>query len=602
MAFGVSKEIIEDIRSRCDIVELIGMFVQLRRAGTNTYKGLCPFHLEKTPSFHVDAARQTFHCFGCGKGGDVFRFFMEKENVGFVDALHMLASRVGVVIPENAPGGDPGEGRRRAGERERLFQVNEAFAEFFHRVLVSNPASPAALYLQKRGIPPEVAEKFRIGACPDDWTACLNYGRSIGFTDAELVNSGIVSRKAETGRCYDHFKGRLTFTIESEQGRAVGFSARALEATPAGGKYINTTETPIFKKGNLLYALPLARRMMSEKNMAIICEGQLDTIAFHRAGFACAVAPQGTSFTENQGRILRRYAGRIFLALDSDAAGQKAIRRDLEILLPMSFDIRVIRIPGGKDPDELFRNGGAEAVQQAVAGAVSWLQVLCDSLPERYDMSSPAGRGQAAAEVAEFLGKVTNQVELELYVREAATALGVSEDAFWAELRQVRRKLRGEEERRSRFAGQEQEAKPPVRPVEERYPSALLTLLALAVNYEEAARQIAELLPPEELSGESPPERAINLAVNAALNGEFDQAGSAISDMLLEHPSPAVSRLLVGDHQYADVSRAVLDSVRELRRIRREEKRRTLTLRLRQAATAEERTAILGQLVELNRK
>lgn len=602
MAFGVSKEIIEDIRSRCDIVELIGMFVQLRRAGTNTYKGLCPFHQEKTPSFHVDAARQTFHCFGCGKGGDVFRFFMEKENVGFVDALHMLASRVGVVIPENAPGGDPGEGRRRAGERERLFQVNEAFAEFFHRVLVSNPASPAALYLQKRGIPPEVAEKFRIGACPDDWTACLNYGRSIGFTDAELVNSGIVSRKAETGRCYDHFKGRLTFTIENEQGRAVGFSARALEATPAGGKYINTTETPIFKKGNLLYALPLARRMMSEKNMAIICEGQLDTIAFHRAGFACAVAPQGTSFTENQGRILRRYAGRIFLALDSDAAGQKAIRRDLEILLPMSFDIRVIRIPGGKDPDELFRNGGAEAVQQAVAGAVSWLQVLCDSLPERYDMSSPAGRGQAAAEVAEFLGKVTNQVELELYVREAATALGVSEDAFWAELRQVRRKLRGEEERRSRFAGQEQEAKLPVRPVEECYPSALLTLLALAVNYEEAARQIAELLPPEELSGESPPERAINLAVNAALNGEFDQAGSAISDMLLEHPSPAVSRLLVGDHQYADVSRAVLDSVRELRRIRREEKRRTLTLRLRQAATAEERTAILGQLVELNRK
>ena len=602
MAFGVSKEIIEDIRSRCDIVELIGMFVQLRRAGTNTYKGLCPFHQEKTPSFHVDAARQTFHCFGCGKGGDVFRYFMEKENVGFVDALHMLASRVGVVIPENAPGGDPGEGRRRAGERERLFQVNEAFAEFFHRVLVSNPASPAALYLQKRGIPPEVAEKFRIGACPDDWTACLNYGRSIGFTDAELVNSGIVSRKAETGRCYDHFKGRLTFTIENEQGRAVGFSARALEATPAGGKYINTTETPIFKKGNLLYALPLARRMMSEKNMAIICEGQLDTIAFHRAGFACAVAPQGTSFTENQGRILRRYAGRIFLALDSDAAGQKAIRRDLEILLPMSFDIRVIRIPGGKDPDELFRNGGAEAVQQAVAGAVSWLQVLCDSLPERYDMSSPAGRGQAAAEVAEFLGKVTNQVELELYVREAATALGVSEDAFWAELRQVRRKLRGEEERRSRFAGQEQEAKPPVRPVEERYPSALLTLLALAVNYEEAARQIAELLPPEELSGKSPPERAINLAVNAALNGEFDQAGSAISDMLLEHPSPAVSRLLVGDHQYADVSRAVLDSVRELRRIRREEKRRTLTLRLRQAATAEERTAILGQLVELNRK
>lgn len=603
MAFGISKEIIEDIRSRCDIVELVGMFVQLRRAGTNTYKGLCPFHQEKTPSFHVDAARQTFHCFGCGKGGDVFRFFMEKENVGFVDALHMLASRVGVVIPENSPeGGDPGEGRRRAGERERLFQVNEAFAEFFHRTLTSNPGSPAALYLQKRGIPPEVAEKFRIGACPDDWTACLNYGRSIGFSDAELVNSGVVSRKAETGRCYDHFKGRLTFTIENEQGRAVGFSARALEATPAGGKYINTTETPIFKKGNLLYALPLARRMMGEKNMAILCEGQLDTIAFHRAGFECAVAPQGTSFTENQGRILRRYAGRIFLALDSDAAGQKAIRRDLEILLPMSFDIRVIRIPGGKDPDELFRNGGAEAVRQAVEGAVSWLRVLCDSLPERYDMSSPAGRGQAAAEVAEYLGKVTNQVELESYVREASSAFGVSEDSFWAELRQIRRKLRQEEERRSRFPGREEEERPAARPAEENYPAALLTLLALAVNYEEAARQIAELLPPGELTQDTLPERAINLAVNAALNGEFDQAGSAIADMLIEHPSPAISRLLVGEHRYADVSRAVLDSVGELQRFRREEKRRALTLELRRAATPEARTAILTKLVELNRK
>lgn len=603
MAFGISKEIIEEIRSRCDIVELIGMFVQLRRAGTNTYKGLCPFHQEKTPSFHVDASRQTFHCFGCGKGGDVFRFFMEKENVGFVDALHMLASRVGMVIPENSPGeGDPGEGRRRAGERERLFQVNEAFAEFFRRTLTSNPASPAAQYLQRRGIPPDVAEKFRIGACPDDWTACLNYGRSIGFSDAELVNSGIVSRKAETGRCYDHFKGRLTFTIENEQGRAVGFSARSLEATPAGGKYINTTETPIFKKGNLLYALPLARRMMGEKNMAILCEGQLDTIAFHRAGFECAVAPQGTSFTENQGRILRRYAGRIFLALDSDAAGQKAIRRDLEILLPMSFDIRVIRIPGGKDPDELFRNGGAEAVRQAVEGAVSWLQVLCDSLPERYDMRSAAGRGQAAAEVTEYLGKVTNQVELESYVREASSAFGVSEDSFWAELRQTRRKLRQDEERRSRFAGGGEAPKPPARPVEENYPAALLTLLALAVNYEEAARQIAELLPPGELTENTLPERAINLAVNAALNGEFDQAGGAIADMLIEHPSPAISRLLVGEHRYADVNRAVLDSVGELRRIRREETRRRLTLELRRAATPEARTAILEKLVELNRK
>ena len=415
MGFGVSKDVIEEIRSRCDIVDLIGSFVPLKRSGTNTYKGLCPFHQEKTPSFHVDASRQMYHCFGCGKGGDVFRFYMDKENVGFSDALHMLASRVGVVIPENSgENSDPAEGRRRADARERLYRVNEDFCCFFERTLLGNPDSPPTQYLIKRGIPRDVAEKFRIGAAPDAWTACLEYGLSLGYTEEELVISGIVRRKEETGRLFDHFKGRLTFAITNEQGRVVGFSARSLEAKPPAGKYINTPESPVFKKGNLLYALPLARKMMVEKNMAILCEGQLDTIAFHRAGFECAVAPQGTGFTEGQARILKRYANRIFLAFDADSAGQKAILRAVELLLPLSMEIKVIRIPGGKDPDELFRNGGPDAVAAAVDDAIPWLDVLVASLPERYDMDSPAGRGRAAGEVAGYLLKITSQVELEL--------------------------------------------------------------------------------------------------------------------------------------------------------------------------------------------
>ena len=395
MGFGVSKDVIEEIRSRCDIVDLIGSFVPLKRSGTNTYKGLCPFHQEKTPSFHVDASRQMYHCFGCGKGGDVFRFYMDKENVGFSDALHMLASRVGVVIPENSgENSDPAEGRRRADARERLYRVNEDFCCFFERTLLGNPDSPPTQYLIKRGIPRDVAEKFRIGAAPDAWTACLEYGLSLGYTEEELVASGIVRRKEETGRLFDHFKGRLTFAITNEQGRVVGFSARPLEAKPPAGKYINTPESPVFKKGNLLYALPLARKMMVEKNMAILCEGQLDTIAFHRAGFECAVAPQGTGFTEGQARILKRYANRIFLAFDADSAGQKAILRAVELLLPLSMEIKVIRIPGGKDPDELFRNGGPDAVAAAVDDAIPWLDVLAASPPPR--TKSPAQAASAA--------------------------------------------------------------------------------------------------------------------------------------------------------------------------------------------------------------
>ena len=603
MAFNVSKDIIEDIRSRCDIVELIGTFVQLKRSGRNTFKGLCPFHQEKTPSFHVDSARQTYHCFGCGKGGDVFRFFMEKENVGFSDALHMLAARVGVVIPEG--NFSPEEGRQRADSRERLYRINAAFADFFHRYLVEHPESEGAQYLAIRGIPLDVAQKFKIGLVPDDWTACLSYGRYLKFTDDELVTSGVIRRKEDTGRCFDHFKGRLAFAIENEQGRVVGFSARSLEAKPlAGGKYINTPETPVFKKGNLLYALPLARKMMCEKNFAILCEGQLDTIAFHRAGWECAMAPQGTGFTENQARILKRYTNRICLAFDADSAGQKAVMRAVELLLPLSMEISVLRIPGGKDPDELFAAGGAEAITAAIENAVSWLDVFCDSLPERYDMKQPASLGRAVVELAGLLKLVNNHVELEAYVRAAAAKLHIREDALWADLKNVRRMDRRNEDFRTENSSQTLPSQPPSPAVSasRKYPAALLTLLELALNYEDAARQIADLVPPEMLPDKDPVCRAINMAVNCALNGEYEQLSGMISDMLLETPCNEISRYMIGSAEYKDVNKAVADSVAALQQSYKRKKYEKLMAEMRTTLSSDRQLELLLEIQKLSKE
>ncbi|MDR0932464.1 MAG: DNA primase [Victivallales bacterium] len=601
MAFGVSKDVIEEIRSRCDIVELIGSFVPLKRSGTNTFKGLCPFHHEKTPSFHVDASRQMYHCFGCGKGGDVFRFYMDKENVGFGDALHMLATRVGVMIPENDTGIDLKEGRRRADVRERIYQVNEEFCRFFERILHSNPNSIPGEYLNKRGIPREIAERFRIGVAPDEWSACLEYGRSLGFTDEELVVAGIVRRKEDSGRLFDHFKGRLTFAIANEQGRVVGFSARSLEANSMAGKYINTPESPVFKKGNLLYALPLARKMMVDRKMAILCEGQLDAIAFHRAGFECATAPQGTGFTEGQARILKRYCDRVFLAFDSDSAGQKAILRAVEILLPLSMEIKVIRIPGGKDPDELFRNGGTTAIAEAVESAVSWLDVLGESLPERHDMNSPAGRGHAADEVADYLLKIANPIELELYIRKAATLLRISEDAFYAQLRQVQSKAR----RVNAFRAEAEPTLPKSTAKNDLPPglsAALLTLLELSIASEHAARRLGEEFGADEFSDAIPLEKALNTVIGSALNGEHDKITGILTDMQLSSPNSDISRILFEHKEFADFDKALEDSIAQLRRERSRAKSSQLMIRLRETADPAERMKILSEISSVNRK
>ena len=596
---GFDQNVIEEIRSRCDIAEIIGHYVQLKRRGSSSFTGLCPFHQEKTPSFHVDGKWQRYHCFGCGKDGDVFRFIMEHDNIGFPDAVRLLAQRCNVPLPEEGDY-DPGAARAARDQRERLCKVNEEFSLFFCRFLRDNPGCPAARYLAGRGIDRATAEKFRIGAVPEARNACLEYGRRLGFSEEELVTAGICGRAEESGRLYERFSGRLAFSIENEYGRCVGFSARSLEPKPADGrKYVNTPETPVFKKGMLLYALPQAKEAVAAGRKIILCEGQMDTIAMHRAGFANAVAPLGTAFTPEQAKLVKRYADEVSLAFDADGAGQKAFLRAAEILLPLSVSIRMISIPGGKDPDELYTHGGAEAVAAAVNASVPWLEQLGKMLPGLYDMTTPVGKGQAAAFLAGLFVLVRNQVEFETYVQEGARLLGVSEEAIYSEVHRLRNKERRTFDMR---AGQKADAPAPAPAAAPAAPerSALLTLLGLAISSDEYVRRIAELLPPGAVESESTAWKALDILISGSLNGEtVADATAGINGLLNDSPDREVGKLLLSPPKFTDPDRALQDSVAELFRISRRRKYAAIAAEIRNCPDPARRLELMKQLQEV---
>ncbi len=597
MSLDLNKDIIEDIRSRCNIVDVITSFgVQLKRSGGSSFKGLCPFHQEKTPSFHVDVSRQSYHCFGCGKGGDVFRFFMDKENVDFVNAAQILAARCGVIIPEKEFNGAQ---RAKQGERERLLAVNAEFSKFFCRLLAENPNSEAANYLRNRGITSDVIQKFKIGMAPSGWTGCLEYGRKLGFTDHELLTAGIIRRKDETGRLYDQFHDRVTFTIENEQGRAVGFSARTLEAKPADGrKYVNTPDTPVFHKGQLLYALPQARQGIGKMKKAILCEGQLDAIAFHRAGIDCAVAPLGTAFTPEQARMIRRYSNNLILSFDADSAGQKAVLRAAEILLPLSVDLRVLQIPGGKDPDEIFTKQGGSVLEELVNNAVPWLDVLGFILPERYQMDIPAGRAEAASFVADFLRLVQNQVELEVYIEKVAEMLQVSTNAIKSALNNSISAAN-----RPRPAAPQEPQKIVQKTVEvKKDPArvALLELLELGMASMDNARKIAQELEDITLEESDPVVKALNIVINCALNGEMDSVSADLNSLLIETPCPEVSRLMVKNSTFPDAPRAIAEAIADVKRVRKLTRQQELLNKLRVETNEQVRLELLLEISKLN--
>lgn len=439
-----SERIKETIRSAVDILDVAGSYVQLRRNGSNAL-GLCPFHKEKTPSFHVNAARQTFHCFGCGAGGDVFKFVMLAENVDFPTALRLLGKRCGIDVPERVRGGprDASPGAR----KDRVFAALETAERLFAEALRKrDDAAEARAYLAGRDLPAAVWERFGIGFAPPGWGFLSDRagGARAPFTAADLDQAGLTVAREEGNRRYDRFRDRVMFAIRDELGRTVGFSGRTLKTDGSdGGKYVNSPETPVFRKSRILYGMDRARKGIAEAQCAILCEGQIDCIRCHLAGFGNVVASQGTAFTAEHAHLIHRYAPRAVIVLDADAAGEKAAVRSAALLLAEEVDVAVASLPPGEDPDSLIRKGGAAAFQKALDGAGSIVSFFARQLAKRHDFSSPTGLRLAAGEMCELVSNAPGAVQREQMLREAAVALGIGAEALASDTASLlRRKAR----------------------------------------------------------------------------------------------------------------------------------------------------------------
>ena len=429
---AIPPQTIEQIAAANDIVDVIGSYFPLKRAGSS-FKALCPFHQEKTPSFHVNPQRQAFHCFGCGVGGGVFRFVMDYEHVDFPAAVRKLAARAGIQIVEERRA----EGEDRQLETRRvLTKLHAEAAEWFHENLLKKEwAAPARDYLKGRGIDRQVAKNWQLGFAPDAWDAFLKWALEHGYSREQLLQSGLVKPRDDErpqGDVYDRFRGRIMFPICNDVGEVIAFSGRLLESDAQAAKYLNSPETPLFRKGRVLFGLHKTKRALIEANCAIVCEGQLDLIALFEAGIMNVVAPQGTAFTPDQSRILKRYVDEVVLCFDADEAGQKAGERSLDALLQNDLIVRVAGMPRGQDPDSLVRAEGKEGFEKRVAAARDFFDHWIDQKVGSVDLASLGAKMQLARELAATVSHVHDPMLRGQVVNKVSSRLGVPPSDFTA--------------------------------------------------------------------------------------------------------------------------------------------------------------------------
>lgn len=429
MTVRISEDLISEICGANDIVDYVSQYVQLKKSGKD-YSGLCPFHREKSPSFHVSQDRQLFHCFGCGASGNLVQFVMRTENLDFVEAMKLLADKAGIVIPEN--GGITNQDHEK---KKRILEMNRAAARFFYSCLKDKSVgADAQLYFAQRHISWKTVTVFGMGYAPGTKTALLEHLRSKGYTDSQAVEAGLAIERG--GKIMDKFRNRVMFPIIDVRGNVIGFGGRIMnDVKEINGykipKYLNSSETAAFDKGRNLFALNLAKNEKASE--LILCEGYMDVISTYQAGVKNIVATLGTAITENQAKLMLRYANEILICYDMDEAGQKAALRAIEIINSVDGKSRVMKLKGAKDPDEYINKNGIEAFRNAIRKAVPSTEFKLSLIKGKYDTSTTDGKIKFASEAAEALIGINDAIEVDAYIRRIAKENELNPDAVYSE-------------------------------------------------------------------------------------------------------------------------------------------------------------------------
>lgn len=430
MALG--EEFLSELRMRTDIENLISSYVVLKRRG-KTLVGLCPFHNEKTPSFTVYPESQSFYCFGCGSGGDAVTFLRKIENLDYIDAVKALADKAGMTMPDEG-----GYDKTISDKRRRILEANRAAARYFHSCLMAPEGREALEYLLRRGLTKKTIASFGLGFAPNSWHSLIDHMRSLGFTRQELVSANLANESIKNDRknVYDNFRNRLMFPVIDIRGNVVAFGGRVLDDSKP--KYINTSDTLVYKKGQGIFALNLAKNGNSDRKL-ILAEGYMDVIALHQAGFTNAVACLGTALTKEQAGIIARYADEVILSYDNDGAGQAAATRAIQIFSKTGIKIRVLSLSGGKDPDEIIKNHGPERFRALLQGAANDTEYKILKARNKYDVSTDDGKVSFLNEATDVLSFISNSIEREVYASRLSGELNISKEAI---LREAERKYK----------------------------------------------------------------------------------------------------------------------------------------------------------------
>ena len=579
MPFYIPDEIIEEVRARTDIAEVISGYIPLKRAGKN-FKALCPFHHEKTPSFMVNPEKQIVHCFGCSEGGNVFSFIMKYDHLEFPEAVRLLASKTGVDIPVS-----PRE-KGKVSLFQDILKVNLQAATYYHDLLMRSPeAQRARQYLKKRDINQDTAETFKLGFANVSWDGLLRYAKRSGIQEELLITAGLII-KGEKG-FYDRFRDRIIYPIFDTLDRVVGFGGRSLMET-ATPKYMNSPETETYKKERQLYGLNISKEYIREADYALLVEGYMDLLSLHQAGVRNVVATCGTALTREQARLIRRYIEEVIILYDSDSAGEKATLRGLDLLIEEGLNVKIAVLPQGEDPDSFVRKNGKEKLLRLIARAKGLFDYKVGLLRSRYEIKTPEGKAKFVEELSPTILRLKNAVLRSEYLKRLAEELKISEDALMEEVRTLKRGL----VREGAVAREKRPVADEIRPAEK-------FLIGLMLEEPRLIAKAREIVKPKDfLSPEM--RRTVEILFTRDATGEVISA-SGIMCYLEDEATRAISEVLSYIPEIKEREKSFADSLMRIKEDNLKRQKKALEEKLRLAEDRGDKDELAALLVECNK-